>query len=52
MLGQVLAVLLNSRKSAGFHEVIFEAKNLVSGVYIYTIEAGNFKQAKKMLLLK
>ncbi len=52
MLGQKVADLVNSFREAGKHEVNFNAVNLSSGVYIYTIRAGNFVTSKKMLLLK
>lgn len=52
VLGQQVAVLLNSEQSAGTHEINFNASKLSSGIYFYTIHAGNFISTKKMLLLK
>ncbi|MBM4176516.1 MAG: T9SS type A sorting domain-containing protein [Ignavibacteria bacterium] len=54
ILGQQVAVLLNETKIAGTHEIIFNSSDyrLASGVYIYHITAGDYKQSKKMLLLK
>lgn len=57
VLGQEVVTLLNSTISAGSHEVIFNAANLNSGVYFYTIEANgtdgkNFTSTKKMILTK
>ena len=52
MLGKEVATLVNGTKDAGSYEVNFNASNLASGVYIYKIQAGNFVQSKKMMLLK
>jgi hypothetical protein len=52
-LGQVVAVLINNEfKEAGSHLVEFDGSNLASGIYIYKIEAGNFAQSRKMVLIK
>jgi hypothetical protein len=37
---------------AGSYEVEFDASNLTSGFYFYTLNAGEFSQTKKMILLK
>lgn len=52
MLGQRVAVLTQGMYSSGMHTVNFNAANLASGTYVYRIEAGNFVQVRKMLLLK
>ena len=36
----------------GTYEVIFDGSELASGVYLYTLEAGAYKEVKKMILLK
>ena len=51
-LGQEVAVLLNASKAAGTHTVDFDGSNLSSGVYFYKIQADEFQQVKKMLLMK
>ena len=51
-MGQKIASLVNGIKSAGEHSVIFNAQNLSSGIYFYTIKEGNLLQAKKMILLE
>lgn len=52
MLGKEITTLVNENKSAGYYKVNFDASKLTSGVYIYTINANNFIQSKKMLLMK
>lgn len=52
MLGQEVASLVNTTKDAGQYELNFNASQLSSGLYIYKIQAGNFTQSKKMMLLK
>ncbi len=51
-LGQQVAVLKNRFQRAGIYRVHFDASKLASGVYIYTLRAGNFSASKKMILLK
>lgn len=52
LLGREVASLLNDYKSAGRYSVEFNASNFASGVYLYRLEAGDFKATKKMLLVK
>ena len=52
VLGNEVAALVNEQKPAGKYEVGFNASELVSGVYFYTLSAGEFVQSKRMLLLK
>ncbi len=52
ILGQVVATLVNTELKAGTYSSVFDASRLSSGVYFYTIHAGDFVQAKKMMLLK
>jgi len=51
-LGQEVATLVNEFMNAGTFEVNFDAKNLPSGTYFYSITAGEFNTVKKMLLIK
>ena len=51
-LGQVVAELDNGELNAGIHDVTWSAANMTSGIYFYTIQADNFVQTRKMLLLK
>ncbi|MEA3288312.1 MAG: family 10 glycosylhydrolase [Candidatus Marinimicrobia bacterium] len=50
--GIEVANLIHQKMNAGFHEVIFEAKNLPSGIYIYRLQTSTFSQTRHMLLLK
>ncbi len=52
LLGQEVATLLNEVKVAGIHKATFDASLLSSGVYIYRIQAGEFVQTKRMMLIK
>ena len=52
ILGQVVETLVNDFKSAGTFEVNFNAENLSSGLYIYTLESSSSVISKKMTLLK
>ncbi len=52
VLGREVADLLNTTKDAGSHEVVFDASNLASGLYVYMINAGSFTASKKMMLMK
>lgn len=50
--GKLVDVLINENLTAGRYEVVWNASPYASGVYFYRIEAGDFKQTKKMLLIK
>ena len=51
-LGNEVANLVNTTQEAGKHSINFDGANLASGLYIYTLNAGNFTSSKKMMLLK
>ncbi len=52
ILGREVATLVNKKQKPGNYEVNFDASELTSGIYFYSIKAGNFYQTKKMLLIK
>jgi hypothetical protein len=52
VLGNEVANLVNTTQEAGQHNVTFDASGLSSGLYIYTLNTGNFTSSKKMMLLK
>ncbi len=51
-LGKEIAVLTSREHSAGRYNYNFGATGLPSGIYFYHLDAGEFQQTKKMLLLK
>jgi hypothetical protein len=52
IIGRVVGTLANEMKQPGNYEVQFDASNLASGAYFYRIEAGDFVDVKKMVLVK
>ncbi len=52
ILGKEVADLVNQNQKEGYHSVNFDAAKLPSGVYIYSIKAGEFTASKKMILIK
>ncbi|MBS4036327.1 MAG: T9SS type A sorting domain-containing protein [Ignavibacterium sp.] len=52
LMGREVATLVDEFKSAGNYEVNFDASKLSSGTYFYTLQAGNFSQTKKLILIK
>lgn len=51
-IGEEIAVLVNQLQEQGYHEIDFNATKLSSGIYFYSLQAGDFKQTKKMILIK
>jgi hypothetical protein len=43
---------VNEEQDKGFHKIALNAANLPSGVYFYQLNAGDFMQTEKMILLK
>ncbi|MCY7360510.1 MAG: T9SS type A sorting domain-containing protein, partial [Ignavibacteria bacterium] len=52
VLGIEVATLVNEKKNAGSYTVQWNAADYPSGIYFYKLEAGNFSQTNKMLLIK
>ena len=57
LIGRSVKPLVSSEKDAGFHSIRWDATNdfgesVSAGMYFYTIQAGEFRQTKKMILLK
>ena len=51
-LGQEIETLVNRFMEAGVHRVNFSAAGLISGMYFYRLDAGEFTQVRKMTLIK
>lgn len=52
VLGQKVETLVNDAMDAGLHVISFDASSLASGMYFYRINAENFNETRKMMLLK
>ena len=52
ILGQEISTLIKEEKSTGIYKINFNGSNLPSGVYFYRLQAGDFVETKKMILLK
>lgn len=51
-LGKEIVELVNEEREAGIYSLEFNAENLPSGIYFYTISAGKYSATKKLLLMK
>jgi photosystem II stability/assembly factor-like uncharacterized protein len=52
LLGNEVTTLVNEEKAAGEYEVEFDGSWLPSGIYFYKFQAGDFRETKKMVLIK
>ncbi len=52
MLGKEIATLVEEYRDEGRYEVEFNASEFSSGAYFYRIQAGDFVETKKMILMK
>ncbi len=52
LLGEEVATLVTEQRAAGMHKINWNARDLVSGVYLYRLEAGDFIQYKKLILMR
>ncbi len=52
LLGRKIETLIDVNQPAGIHSLVWDAEEFSSGMYFYKIEAGEFVQTKRMLLLK
>ncbi|MBK8551005.1 MAG: T9SS type A sorting domain-containing protein [Ignavibacteria bacterium] len=51
-LGKEVSTLVDKRQNAGNYEVSFDGATLSSGIYYYEIKSGEFRDAKKMMMIK
>jgi len=52
LLGRLVATLVEGDRPAGWHEVLWDASGVASGVYVHRLEAGDFSQTHRMILLR
>jgi hypothetical protein len=52
VLGREVLTLVNEQAKAGYHSTTLDASRLSSGVYFYRIQAGQFSQTKKLILVR
>jgi photosystem II stability/assembly factor-like uncharacterized protein len=52
ILGREIATLVNENLNPETYEIIYDGSGLSSGIYFYKLQAGNFVETKKMLMLK
>jgi 1,4-alpha-glucan branching enzyme len=52
MEGKTIATLVNEQLNNGTYEVTFDGSKLSSGTYFYRLQAGNFSEVKKLMLVK
>jgi len=52
ILGKEIETLVNEKQSPGTYEVTWDASAFPSGVYFYRLEAGDYSETKKMLMIK
>lgn len=49
---EIISLVTNEQKTAGYYATIFDARSLSSGIYYYRLIAGDYKETKKMMLIK
>jgi len=52
LAGRNVATLAQGNYTAGVHSVLFNAHDLASGTYFYRLQAGDFRDTRKMILLR
>jgi hypothetical protein len=52
ILGRKVETLVDENQQAGYHQIMWNAEDKTSGIYLYRIQAGSLTETKKMLLLR
>jgi hypothetical protein len=52
LLGQMVDTIISEEMTAGCYIRTWNAENIPSGIYFYTLQSGNFSETKKLILLK
>jgi hypothetical protein len=52
LLGQKITTLVSNKQQAGKYSVEWDASELASGIYYYELRTSNFRDVKKMVLMK
>jgi hypothetical protein len=52
LLGRAVAVLVDAKQQAGYHQVVWNPENSSSGLYFYRLSAGEYSESERMILLK
>ncbi|MCP4584187.1 MAG: T9SS type A sorting domain-containing protein [candidate division Zixibacteria bacterium] len=52
LLGRCVGSIVDKAQKAGYHQVIWNAGEVSSGIYFYRIQAGDYTETRKMLLMK
>jgi hypothetical protein len=50
--GEKITTLINKKQQAGFHSISWDASGMASGVYLYRLQAGDYVETRKMIVLK
>jgi hypothetical protein len=52
ILGEEVATLVSERLSTGSYSYEWDASNLASGIYLYRLQAGDYVETRKMVLMR
>jgi len=52
LLGRKVETLIDQEQQAGYHQITWDAEDKTSGVYFYKIQAGEYTQTMRMMLVK
>jgi hypothetical protein len=52
MLGREVAVLVDEQKAPGRYSAVFDAAGLPTGVYVYRLQAGDYVEAKRLVVVR